>query len=671
MRRCVFTKTRLAIPVSGLPITKLLLLLMGLGMIAALVACGGSSHTTTTPPPPPPTITVALSSTPTTLYVNDVISVTATVTGDSTNAGVNWTCAPSSSCGKFSANSSKSGTAVQYQAPATVPSGKVTLTATSAASSSASKSSSGITIQSFTLSAGNYVFSVRGTDTHTANSAYVLAGVFTTDGNGNIVTATGNTSPGEFAYSDFTYYSHVENLTGGSIAPSPSKDGTLVITLTSGDTVIGSPTGTITLNASMVSSSKALLIENDTWASGSGELDFQNTSTPLTTPSGAYVFYATGRDPRGAAGEPMSLGGVINVDGAGTISGAGSIFDINDAGASGCPNSCTGQAYPNQTFSASTVTSPDSFGQIAFNLNASCPVCGTGGTAIVLVGFMIDQNHIMLVENQAGDTLTGSPTGGMAIAQTIPPAGFASYVAGQTYAFGASGAATTNGTTTAPLPLQAAGLLTFNSGGLMGGNVSFNDISAQNAQGGTAIAAGSYTVDSTGRVTVTGVTDSTTTPTFTYNLQLYLTGEGHAFVISMDSGATAPDVLAGTSALQSGTLGASSLSGSYALNLSDFVVTSTPAEVEADAVGAFYADGSSNIFGFQNINTTLAGGGPATAPIQFQNTFTAGSGNGVIKVNGKTHGVAVPYTAYLIDATQGYVIENDASQLTLGYVQQH
>jgi hypothetical protein len=632
-------------------IVKGALLLMGLSMIAALVGCGNSGSSTHTTPPPPPTITVSLSSTPTTLYVNDSVAVTATVTGDSSNAGVSWACAPSGSCGSFSASSSASGTAVTYTAPSTVPSGKVTLTATSKASSSSSKSSSGITIQSFGLAAGNYVFSVRGTDVNTGgnpNSVYFYAGVFSTDGT--------NITGGEQDYVDYTYDKAKEAITGGTITS--NTDGTLTITLISSvDTKIGNGTGTITLTASMVSATRALLTEYDSWASGTGELDLQPAAP--TGPSGGYAFYTTGLSQHGPG---LSIGGVINVDGAGTISGSNSVLDINDACATGTGASCAAGVYPNQVVTASTVSTPDAFGFVEFDINSSCPICSGAFTAsIVLDGYMIDSGHIVLVENFNLDDVSGSPTGGMAIAQTTAGGFTSSALAGQTYAFSASGS-DSNGA------LQAAGLLTFNSGGLMAGNVSFNDIAAQTAQGGTAVSAGTYTVDSTGRVTVTGLSDAT--PTFTYSLQLYLTGEGHAFVISMDSMATAPDVLGGTSAQQAASLSASSLSGSYAMNLDQFVVTTAPAEAEIDSIGAIYADGSSNISGFLSTNETLGGGG-LVSDSQFVNTFAAGSGNGVIKVNGKAQGVTVPYTAYLIDNTQGYVIQNDTTGLTLGYVAQH
>jgi ABC-type glycerol-3-phosphate transport system substrate-binding protein len=76
---------------------KSILLLISLSMIAALVACSSSSTTTT---PPPPAITVTLTSPatfPTVLYVNDTLSVTATVANDSANGGVIWSCSPGNS----------------------------------------------------------------------------------------------------------------------------------------------------------------------------------------------------------------------------------------------------------------------------------------------------------------------------------------------------------------------------------------------------------------------------------------------------------------------------------------------------------------------------------------------------------------------------------------------
>src|SRR5271170_2951555 len=94
-------------------IRKSILLLIGLSMIAALVACGSSSHSSTTPPPA--NITVTLSTVPTSLNVNSQTPITAT-TNDT--AGVNWsvTCA-TAPCGTFSAAQTATGVATTYNAP--------------------------------------------------------------------------------------------------------------------------------------------------------------------------------------------------------------------------------------------------------------------------------------------------------------------------------------------------------------------------------------------------------------------------------------------------------------------------------------------------------------------------------------------------------------------------
>jgi hypothetical protein len=69
---------------------------------------------------------------PTSLPLSGTASVAATVLNDSANAGATWSCAPTGSCGSFSATTTPSGTTTTYTAPPAVPSGgSVTITATS------------------------------------------------------------------------------------------------------------------------------------------------------------------------------------------------------------------------------------------------------------------------------------------------------------------------------------------------------------------------------------------------------------------------------------------------------------------------------------------------------------------------------------------------------------
>jgi len=600
-------------------------------------------------------ITVSLSGAPASLSAGGTASVTATLANDSANGGVTWSCAPAGSCGSFSSNTSASGTAVTYTAPSTA--GSVTITATSV-TDDAQSASAGITITTSvatTLPAGNYVFSLAGSDLNSVNgfSIYFYTGAFT-------VNSTGAITSGEQDFSDSNYVVLAEQITGGTITP--SADGNLQITLTlpTTETYIANNAGQVTFDASPVSNSKALLIEYDDWASSSGELDAQ--AATLATPSGGYAFYESGVDFGGA---PASLGGVINVDDlsgtTGTISGTGSVFDLNDAGS----------LTPDQslTANASTVSSPDGFGRVYFQLNTSCTLwpC-TGAASIILDGYMVDANHIRVLENYYNDdasvlmggTLLGQPTAG----------GFSTNsISGSTYVIATNGYDTTGA-------LQVAGALTFNADGSVTGNISFNDIGSQAPQGGTALAAESsttpcssgsattacYVVDAagTGRVTVTNVTDGAT---FNYNFQLYLTGDGHALVISMDNS----DVLSGPGWAQasSTTFTAGSLTGGYALGMTEVANTN-----EQDAVGAFNSDGVSSISGFLDYNGSVSVS-PGTLVLDqaFGSSYATTSTNGVFMVTGNGNSGSL-YTSYLIDGTKGIVIENDSSQLSLGYFEQ-
>jgi hypothetical protein len=196
------------------------------------------------------------------------------------------------------------------------------------------------------------------------------------------------------------------------------------------------------------------------------------------------------------------------------------------------------------------------------------------------------------------------------------------------------------------------------------GTLSYNDLKTQTPQGGSTLVSGAtYSVASTGDVTLTGLTgiaDITTGTTFTYNLQLYLTGDGNALVISMDTA----DVLAGRGFLQTGggSFNAASFSGSYALN----VVQKLPIPpFERDGVGTIAADGVATLTGFVDLNELHP-----TTDVLLTGTFAANP-NGVF--TGTISGISsidAPsdnFTYYLVDTTQVLAIETDTDQLTLGY----
>jgi hypothetical protein len=652
--------------------TEFSILSMGVltALLVGLVACGGGSNNSGGGPPP--SIKVALSQLPpASLAPGGTASVTATVSNDSSSGGVTWSCTPANSCGTFSSgtNAVPSGTVVTYAAPSGT--GNVALTATSVANTAASAGAdvTVTTAASGTLASGNYVYLLSGYDPH--SSPYFVAGVITVSTSGSAMAITG----GEQDFLDYNNEVH-DAISSGTIAASSSHgDQNLTITLQTGDPCIG-PGATVNctggsgqeiLNAALISNSHALLTEFDTWASASGTLDLQ--STTLATPSGSYAFYLAGVN--AAKANPLALGGVINVDnagGAGQISGAGSIFDINNDNA----------ATSGNTLTTSAVSAPDAYGLVTFNLNSSSLVSGNGAPGITLIGYMIDSADIQLVEDMNVDYLRGT-TGGNALLQSGTGNFSASSISGSNYVIGLVGADNI-GTD------QVAGILTFNSDGSLSGNVSFNDVVNQNAQGGSALAAevnatpcssGSaatpcYTIDDMGRVTIANVTDSTASPSFNYNLQLYLDGNGNAFVLSMPSASTdkapyGPNGLSGVAFRQTGSFTAASFIGSYAL---DVDLQDPAGGFEYDGVGIFTVDGIGSVNGYLDMNGVSSSALTPTPNVAVKGTFATTSTNGVF--TGALTGISShnnptnQFTYYLVSPAKIVAIENDEIQMTLG-----
>ena len=250
-------------------------------------------------------------------------------------------------------------------------------------------------------------FSLAGTNLNDSSPFYV---------GGAFVLSGGAITSGEQDFIDLATIAQ-DAITGGSITT--TADGNLQIVLITADTLIG-VNGVETLDAALISSTRARVMEFDSSATSSAEESI--SSLHQTAPSAGYAFfYVNGLD-GSATPAPLAIGGVINIDGAGTISGTGSFFDINDSGA-------VEQA---QSFSASTISPPDGFGRIVFSLN---PSPSSAIPAINLVGYIVDPTHIRLVETS--DPLNGT-MGGLAIGQGTNTGTFNS-IAGNSYVAGLSG----------------------------------------------------------------------------------------------------------------------------------------------------------------------------------------------------------------------------------------
>jgi hypothetical protein len=582
-----------------------------------------------------PNIGVTFSKTaypPNAVQVGGTAAIAAIVTGDTTDQGVSWSCSPGGLCGSFNPAITPSGVSTTYtagQGELFRPGGNVTVMASSVTNPGDSCSIPVfISDEPTTLADGTYVFSLAGTD---KNGPYSVAGAF--------VVSNGAITSGEQDFIDSAVTKKDSIISGGYYAV---DDGNLWIKLKTVDTSIG-VSGVETLDATLVSSSKAQLIEFDPSATSSGTLDLQ---TSKAAPSGGYAFFTVGED---SGKSPTAIGGVINVDGSGTISGAGSVFDINDAGLP--------LPLPNQAFAASTVSAPDSMGRVVFNL---VPVPGPGSSIgqINLVGYIVDASHIRLVETT---DVYGGFTGGTALGQGSSTGTFsASSISGSSYVFGAAG-------TDANGALQAAGLLSAGSSGSVSGTLNFNDLTAQSPQGGSTLSAGSYTVDPAGRVTLTALTDGSTSPTFNYNLQLYLTGDGHGVLISMDKA----EVIAGLGFQQtgSGSFGLDSFNGYYGMNVAQ-ILPSASGEPGQNAAGPITADGTGDLAGFADFNQ-ISGIPSGQNDLSFSGNFVA---NANCVFTGQISGLnllspSTPdnFTYYLVDKTRAVFIETDNTQLTLGY----
>ena len=594
-------------------------------------------------------ITVTLSTVPTTLAPSATQAITATA---SDAAGVNWTCTPgnsASTCGSFSSATTLSGVAVTYTAPATA--GLVTVTATSVTDSSQSASAT-VTITTAaagTLPAGNYVFSLTGTDANT--SFYSVSGVFTLGSDGATITG------GEQDFVDAFSELNDTSLTG-SVAASGDGTGNLLITLSTGDVNLGpggesgNGTGTETLVATLVSNSQAAIAEYDTWATSSGTLDLQDSAAAAATPSAGYAFFLAGFDTNGL---PLAIGGVINVDGGtlspGGISGTGSIFDVNDNGSS--------SLYKGETFAnTSLVSAPDGSGRVTFTLNPNLDF-----SPISLVGYIVDATHIRLVETF--DAFNGT-TGGTTLGQGANTGTFSSSsFSGNSYVVALTGVSSAVGV------FQGAGLFTAGSTAVSG-NVNYNDLTGApgTVQSPDPVTERvNYTVDSTGRVSIPGLNDGSANNITNFNLQLYLDGNGNALAISLDS----YDVISGLGYQQTGggSFTAGSFNGTYVLDASGADATG---ENAIDAVGPVIADGVGTFAGSVDLNWIFNTGPAADLPVS--GAFTA-AGSGVftgtitgLDVLNNTNPDAFAY--YLIDTTRAVAIETDPNQLTLGYfVLQH
>ena len=475
---------------------------------------------------------------------------------------------------------------------------------------------------------GTYVFQIAGPP---GNQATFITGVLVanngriTGGEQDSISYSTDSNGNPFGSPIF------QSITGGTYAT--TADGNLQIS------IVLSQNQVETLNGTLGAGTHGF-VAGINGASTSGSLDLQSSAA---APSGGYAISLFGGD---GSQTPTWLAGVVNIDGPGSISGAGSILDVVDGG---------GQQSGTYTLGIGSVSAPDGLGRVQIQLQP------TGSTLppITLVGYIVDATHIRLIES--GDTSDPANyqgvLGGLALGQGADSGQFSTAaVAGSAFVFGAQG-------DDAQGSLQIAGVLILNANGSVNGTLNWNDLTGKTAQTPQPFT-GTYSVDPTGRVTLTQLTNAST---FSYSMHFYLAAGGNVVLISNDT----DDSFDGQGFLQQSTpFTAASFSGTYGLNASQFtpnIVASGLQELPAiGTITAIAGSGSDSVSGFAD-----AGDGGADFAISGsvniqQSGIFRGSLTGLDPGAPATPG---SFTLYVVDGTRAVLIETDGIALTLGNLQ--
>lgn len=498
-------------------------------MISVLAACSSGTANVQNPPPPPPSqVTIAFQPEPgASLAVGFSESLTAVVTNDPQNEGVDWNLvcqtAPGT-CGTLSAAHTASGTATTYTAPSTISTGSTVVEIVAfATASQLTNVVAPISITTFDSSfpAGNYVLQAQGVQ---GSTPYQFAGVITLDGQGNVTAG------------EQTVNSNGASITD-AITPAGSSyflgsDGRGTITL------VDPSAGTEIFSLVFLTNQKnpqAYISQTGVDTSGAyanGTMDLQASTS---APTGSYAFVVNGIDVLDNF-VPLAFGGVLDIPSNGTA-----ISGVTDEIIAGILKVSDG------TFATgSAVSAPDSLGQVTFTLVGLLGANHPKALTVTLAGYIVDATHIKLIETDtsASSLAAFGTTGGLAIAQAAGSYGnFTNESFSGMYVMGITGTDLSPiNSGYVPSTWTAADLLTADgSGDLTGG---FTDTYLQQncvqetctkgqfIQGAqiSSSLTGTYSVDAggTGRTTLNGFNfiSEPPNPSYSPTLFLYLTGNG-------------------------------------------------------------------------------------------------------------------------------------------------
>lgn len=546
-------------------------------MIAVLAGCSsGSSGTKTSPPPPNVSIVFnPVPANPLPVTISSTTTLTAVVTNDPNNYGVDWllTCSVSGNCGTLNGTtntvhtdcptSSSSGctVSVTYTAPPTLfgDSQPVNIVAYATADHTQNQLAQvhATGFAAGNIMAGNYVLQAQGVDNLGATN-YQFAGVISVDGMGNITGGEQTVNFFDQALPTPALVSKTDPITGGSYFLGPDGRGMIFIDTADNDIGFSLPNvagnGTETFTFVFLNPSHALISQmdlpapgsssgsaiNTTGASATGTMDLQDAAAITAALSGGYAFVASGSNNYAAASTPpvtpMAMGGVLDIVSSSNISGVidqvllgptpQAPLTVNPAGSI--------SPVPNKP-----VTPPDAFGQVTVPVTAGF-TSGTS-TPIQFAGYIVDATHIKLIESD-----NAFFTAGQAIAQGAATGNFndASFSACtpqggtcQSYVFGVLGTDLGNpdpNNTTNPFPSTAPNTLTLAGAFTPDSALNLYGIGDMLLQQWTGARTGiqgrrfgapynaTYSVDSTGRIPAVTLVQGASS--FQPQFYIYLTG---------------------------------------------------------------------------------------------------------------------------------------------------
>ncbi|MGD0416364.1 MAG: hypothetical protein ABSA80_13480 [Terriglobales bacterium] len=652
-----------------------ILFLLAAAMISLLAGCGGGSTANVQNPAPPPTSTVTIAFQPEpagSLAVSFSENLTAVVTNDPNNYGVDWslTCQNPGNCGSLSALHTASGAPTTYTAPPTLSTNSMAVEIVAFATANhAQNVVAPVVVTTFdsTLK-GTYVLQAQGVDVN-GGPNYQFAGVIAFDGNGNITS-------GEQTINFVNPTTGVLVSKSDPIVATPNSyfigsDGRGTLTVSTGDDEIGG-NGVETFTFVLLSDSQALISQMDfgtavTGTSATGTMDLQ---TSTAAPSGGYAFAVSGLQL--AKMFPVAFGGVFNIDSPNTISGNGSVADEILA------KKVTATAVG----LSGTLTSPDSFGAVTLNLTAGFGAANKP-IPLQLTGYIVDNTHIKLIEtdNTAGSAAPFGSTVGLAIGQGPATGTFTTNTSfSGTYVFGVPGVDLSN-SNILPSTLTSVGLFTADGSGNLNDGFTDTFLQLNTAQGtvaspqtGAQISApftGTYSVDSTGtgRASSTSITFN---PEPKHDYQpvffFYLTGNGNPPLVLEGGDTHYPSVGAGIAYPQSAN--PLTFSGDYG-----FSFTQVNSSGENDGTAQMNANPTAtppSLSGFADVNLAFG----ATPDQLFTGSFSTPASNGVFPgalgtnnatTNNNNSSVFNPQIAvdyYIIDSGHGFFVETDLVNAT-------